>query len=128
MGVCLFPGNGETDGPDACFSYGEFSAFRRRLAAEEGFPLGDMRGFGGDTSWGEVATVLAPLLNHPDDHGRNISSQECRLILPRLEGVLSDWLSGSDSSPAARNQVRELSDLVSVLRVCVREDVELCFL
>ncbi|MFC9431114.1 hypothetical protein [Streptomyces sp. NPDC056987] len=138
MGLCLFPGDGETDGPDACFSYREFASFRRRLASGEGFSLDGMQGFGGDASWSEVTTVLEPLLNHPDDHGRNFSSQECRLILPRLEDVLSDWVRAADSNSEPReigenqnqnqNQIRELRDLVVVLRVCVQKNVEMCFM
>ncbi|MFE4366734.1 hypothetical protein ACFRMN_00495 [Streptomyces sp. NPDC056835] len=128
MGLCLFPGDGEIDGPDACFSYQEFASFRRRLASGEGFSLDDMQGFGGNALWSDVTTVLEPLLNHPDDHGRNFSSEECRLILPHLEGVLADWMLGPDSNSEIRNQTRELRDLVAVLRVCVQKNVELCFM
>lgn len=128
MGLCLFPDDGETDGPDACFSYHGFASFRRRLASEEGVPLDNMQGFGGDTSWSEVASVLEPLLNHPDDHGRNLTSEECRRIPPHLEGVLSEWRPGPDLESEARDHIRQLRDLLLVLRVCVKKNVELCFM
>ncbi|MEV7894378.1 hypothetical protein [Streptomyces cyaneofuscatus] len=128
MGLCLFPGDGDTDGLDACFSYGDFALFRRRLAISEGFDLGEMFGFGGDRSWVEVSTVLEPLLNHPDDHGESLSPTECAVILPRLEAVLDEWLSVEFQDAAFEGHIRDMRDLIAVLHVCVRKNVELCFM
>lgn len=128
MGVCLFPQDGKIDGPDACFSYREFATFRRILASEEGIVLGRMEGFGGDTPWTDGTTVFEPLINHPDDHGRDLSAEECRLITPRLEEVLSGHAMGTDLNSEKRNYVRQLSDLLTVLRVCVKKNVELGFM
>ncbi|MDQ0936688.1 hypothetical protein QFZ49_006663 [Streptomyces turgidiscabies] len=44
MGLCLFPGDEGVDGLDACFSYGGFAQFRRRLALAEGFSLDERVG------------------------------------------------------------------------------------
>ncbi|MFD7626806.1 hypothetical protein ACFV7Q_12370 [Streptomyces sp. NPDC059851] len=128
MGLCLFPDDGEVDGPDACFSYGSFAQFRRRLALAEGFQLGDMSGFGGHVAWNDVTTVLEPLLNHPDDHGRSLTSQECREILPRLEDVLSVWLSSGSHDSDMKEDISNARDLITVLKVCVQKNVELCFM
>ncbi|MFF6787306.1 hypothetical protein [Streptomyces sp. NPDC012510] len=128
MGLCLFPGDWDVEGPDACFSYREFAAFRRRLASEEGFSLDAMQGFGGEIAWDDVATVLEPLLNHPDDHGRNLTPEECGPILSRLEGFLTEWEASPEPNSECGNQIRELRDLVVVLRVCVQKNVEMCFM
>lgn len=128
MGLCLFPEDGNTNGPEACYSYHEFSSFRRHLASAEGLSLDAMQGFGGDSSWDDFTTVLEPLLNHPDDHGRSISFEECSLILPRLEDLLSDLTLAPDTDSEVRNLIRQLSNLVAVLRVCVQNHVELGFM
>ncbi|MFD7430898.1 hypothetical protein ACFV6Z_28195 [Streptomyces sp. NPDC059818] len=128
MGLCLFPEDGNTDGPDACFSYHEFSSFRRHLASAEGIALDAMQGFGGDSSWDDFTTVLEPLLNHPDDHGRSISFEECGLILPHLEGLLSDLMPTSDTDPEVHNLTRQLNNLIVALRVCVQNQVALGFM
>ncbi|MFJ9788381.1 hypothetical protein [Streptomyces globosus] len=128
VGLCLFPDDGEICGPDACFSYTSFHLFRRRLASAEGFSLDGMQGFGGDIPWSDVRTVLEPLLNHPDDHGRDLTAEECAAMLPRIEEIFPDWLPGADSDPDMRHQERQLRDLISVLRVCVRKGVGMYFL
>ncbi|MFG2296290.1 hypothetical protein [Streptomyces sp. NPDC048603] len=128
MGLCLFPGDGDVDGLDVSFSYGDFALFRRRLAIAEGFDLGEMFGFGGDRPWAEVSTVLEPLLNHPDDHGESLSPSECAVILPRLEAVLVEWLSAEFRDVVFEEHIRDARDLVAVLNVCVRKNVELCFM
>ncbi|MGW3396181.1 hypothetical protein [Streptomyces hydrogenans] len=128
MGVCLFPGDGNIESPDACFSYREFKRFRHRLAEEEGFSMPDMEGFGGSTSWNDVSSTLKPLLDHPDDHGRNISLNECRIMLPRLESILSKIEKAPGIHIEERDQLRWLSNLVTVVRICVKKNVEMCFM
>lgn len=87
MGVRISPG-------DAEWSYSGFGDFRRRLANEEGFDLGDMKGFGGDREWhtsnGDRVTTLEPLLNHSDCDGY-LSAYEAELVAPRLESILGKW-------------------------------------
>ncbi|MEU5125992.1 hypothetical protein J7W19_30075 [Streptomyces mobaraensis NBRC 13819 = DSM 40847] len=128
MGLCLFPADGEIDGPEACFSYGGFAQFRRRLALAEKIRLEEMQGFGGDRPWADTVTAFEPLLNHPDDHGRSLTPEECRAILPRLEAVLSEWLEEEPQDPELGEHIAEARDLIAVLRVCVTKDVELSFL
>ncbi|MFJ9822022.1 hypothetical protein ACIRU3_43670 [Streptomyces sp. NPDC101151] len=61
--------------------------FRRRLVHVEGFDLGEMIGFGGDRPWTEVSTELEPFLNHPDDHSKDLSPQDCaRRCSPQAGG------------------------------------------
>lgn len=69
MGLVLFPGDDDTSSPDVSWSYTGFKVFRRWLAQAEGFALEEMRGFGGQRTWNDVSTPLAPLLDHPDDDG-----------------------------------------------------------
>ncbi|MGK5638628.1 hypothetical protein ACSNOK_10005 [Streptomyces sp. URMC 126] len=127
MGLLLFPADGETGGPEVCFSYRGFGAFRRRLALAEGFRLDEMQGFGGDRSWTDVSTELEPLLDHPDDHGRSLSPQECRAMLPRLRSLADEWASDEPSDPELREHAGNAHDLVEVLEVCVRKNAELSF-
>ncbi|MGV4987915.1 hypothetical protein ACVB8X_25100 [Streptomyces sp. NRAIS4] len=93
MGLCLFPGDGDIDGPDACFSHGGLPQFRRHLAHVEGFDLGEMIGFGGDRPWKEASTELEPFPNHPDDHSKDLSPQDCAAVRPWLEAILGRWVS-----------------------------------
>ncbi|MBC2876359.1 MULTISPECIES: hypothetical protein [Streptomyces] len=128
MGLCLFPADGEVDGPEACFSYGGFAQFRRRLALAEQIRLEEMQGFGGDRSWNDIATAFEPLLNHPDDHGRSLTPDECRAFLPRLEAVLAEWTETEPQEPELREHIADARDLIAVLQVCVQKNVELSFL
>ncbi|MFD3622941.1 hypothetical protein ACFWWT_49220 [Streptomyces sp. NPDC058676] len=126
MGLCLFPGDGDVDGPDACFSYGGFAQFRRRLAHAEGFDLGEMIGFGGDRPWTKVSTALEPFLNHPDDHREDLSLQDCAVVLPRLEAILGQWTS-EPRDPDMERHIEDIQQLSVVLRVCIEKNVDLCF-
>jgi hypothetical protein len=99
--------------------------FRKWLARVEGFALAEMDGFGGDRQWSSVSTTLAPLLNHPDDEG-DLTPAQCAAMLPRLEEILNQRES-DDSDPVLRRRIEDVSELVTVLRVCVDEDVELLF-
>ena len=115
----------EADGPDASWSYTRFGDFRRRLAAAEGFALGDMCGFGGERAWSAVRTSLEPLLDHPDDHGE-LSAVDCAAVLPRLVEILDEWAAGCPD-PALAQQLGTGRDLVTVMLQCVERDVALVF-
>lgn len=121
----LFPGDDDVASPDVSWSYTGFSMFRKWLARVEGFALAEMDGFGGDRQWSSVSTTLAPLLNHPDDEG-DLTPAQCAAMLPRLEEILNQRES-DDSDPVLRRRIEDVSELVTVLRVCVDEDVELLF-
>jgi hypothetical protein len=125
MGLMLFPGDDDVASPDVSWSYTGFSMFRKWLARVEGFALAEMDGFGGDRQWSSVSTTLAPLLNHPDDEG-DLTPAQCAAMLPRLEEILNQRES-DDSDPVLRRRIEDVSELVTVLRVCVDEDVELLF-
>ncbi|MFF7871034.1 hypothetical protein ACFZCT_31945 [Streptomyces qaidamensis] len=125
MGLMLFPGDDDVASPDVSWSYTGFSMFRKWLAWVEGFALAEMDGFGGDRQWSSVSTTLAPLLNHPDDEG-DLTPAQCAAMLPRLEDILNQRES-DDSDPVLRRRIEDLSELVTVLRVCVDKDVELLF-
>jgi hypothetical protein len=125
MGLMLFPGDDDVASPDVSWSYTGFSLFRKWLAWVEGFALAEMDGFGGDRQWSSVSTTLAPLLNHPDDEG-DLTPAQCAAMLPRLEDILNQRES-DDSDPVLRRRIEDLSELVTVLRVCVDKDVELLF-
>ncbi|MFF9607413.1 hypothetical protein ACF1GY_34895 [Streptomyces sp. NPDC014684] len=126
MGLMLFPDHGDVASPDISWSYTGFSLFRTWLAQAEGFTLADMYGFGGDRQWCSVATTLAPLLNHPDDDGPDLTPAECAAMLPRLEAIVDrHQLHGTD--PVLRRRIDDVRQLTTVLRFCVEEDVGLIF-
>ena len=83
-------------GSKASWSYSGFMAFRCRIAAELGFDLRDMQGFGhidgshGGKSWDDIHDSLVPLLNHSDCEGE-LSSEECAQVAPRLREIVSRW-------------------------------------
>ncbi|MFJ6550661.1 hypothetical protein ACIQNT_00100 [Streptomyces luteogriseus] len=125
MGLMLFPGDDDVASPDVSWSYTGFSMFRRWLARVEGFALAEMDGFGGDRQWSSVSTTLAPLLNHPDHEG-DLTPAQCAAMLPRLEEILNQR-EPDDSDPVLRRRIEDVSELITVLRVCVGKDVELLF-
>ncbi|GAB7036059.1 hypothetical protein AB0G35_24255 [Streptomyces sp. NPDC021749] len=109
MGLVLFPGDDDTSSPDVSWSYTGFGVFRRWLAQAEGFALDEMHGFGGRRPWSDVSTTLAPLLNHPDDDGPDLSPIQCAAILPRLKEIatsvkreaLTRSSNGTSTTPAS---------------------------
>ncbi|MWA08455.1 hypothetical protein [Streptomyces sp. BA2] len=125
MGLMLFPGDDDVASPDVSWSYTGFSMFRKWLAQAEGFSLAEMDGFGGDRPWSSVSTTLAPLLNHPDDEG-DLTPAQCAAMLPRLETILNQR-QPDNSDPVFRRRSEDVSELVTVLRICVDKDVELIF-
>ncbi|MBT2546048.1 hypothetical protein J7E99_36640 [Streptomyces sp. ISL-44] len=127
MGLCVFPGDEDIDGPDACFSYGDFALFRRRLALEEGFTLDEMAGFGGDLPWTAVSSELEPLLNHPDDHSKDLSAEDCSVVLPRLEAILRRWSTEESRGTDFGRHLEDAQRLTAVMRVCVEKNVVLYF-
>lgn len=127
MGLCLFPGDEDADGPDACFSYGGFAQFRRRLALEEGFALDEMIGFGGDRPWTDLSTRLKPFLNQPDDHSKDLSVEDCAAVLPRLEAVLEHWSREEPRDEGMERHIEDAQRLTAVLRICIEKKVDLLF-
>lgn len=126
MGLVLFPGDDDTSSPDVSWSYTGFGAFRRWLAQAEGFALDEMQGFGGQRPWNDVSTTLAPLLNHPDDDGPDLTPAQCAAIRPRLQEIAEKSAVGSTDRLLQRH-VEDAHQLVVVLQLCVEKDVDLLF-
>ncbi|MEW1780528.1 hypothetical protein [Streptomyces sp. NPDC086777] len=126
MGLVLFPADGDETSPDISWSYTGFSMFRQWLAEAEGFALADMRGFGGDRAWSGVSTPLAPLLDHPDDDGPDLTAAQCAAMLPRLAAIV-ERRRHDGSDPVLRRRVDDTRRLVTVLTFCVDKDVGLVF-
>ncbi|MFF0739043.1 hypothetical protein ACFYVL_01475 [Streptomyces sp. NPDC004111] len=126
VGLMLFPNHDDVASPDVSWSYTGFSMFRKWLAQAEGFTLAEMNGFGGDRPWCGVSTTLAPLLNHPDDDGPDLSPAQCAAMLPRLEAI-RDQHQPDDSDDVLRRRIEDVRELIAVLRFCVDRDVSLVF-
>ncbi|MER6221121.1 hypothetical protein ABT189_11125 [Streptomyces sp900105755] len=126
MGLVLFPGDHDTSSPDVSWSYTGFGAFRRWLAQAEGFALDEMHGFGGQRPWNDVSTTLAPLLNHPDDDGPDLTPIRCAAILPRLQEI-ADQPQGGTTDPLLQRHIDDARQLVVVLQLCIEKDVDLLF-
>lgn len=126
MGLTLFPGDGDVASPDISWSCIGFHMFREWLAQAEGFTLTEMHGFDGDRQWSSVSTTLAPLLNHPDNDGPNLAPVQCAAMLPRLEAIL-EQCQPDDSDPVLGRHIEDISQLITVLRLCVDKGVELLF-
>ncbi|MEU5308258.1 hypothetical protein [Streptomyces sp. NPDC021562] len=124
MGLVLFPGNDDTSSPDVSWSYTGFGAFRRWLAQAEGFALDEMHGFGGQRPWNDVSTTLAPLLNHPDDDGPDLTPVQCAAILPRLQEI-ADQPQGGNTGPLLEQHLDDARRLVVVVQLCIEKDVDL---
>jgi hypothetical protein len=125
MGLMLYPEDDDEDSPDVSWSWTGFSMFRTWLARAEGLALDEMRGFGGQRPWTEVSTTLAPLLDHPDDHG-HLTPAECAAILPRL-GEIAEQPRKDPADPVTERRVADAQELVAVLRHCVDREVSLVF-
>ncbi|AOS64051.1 hypothetical protein [Actinoalloteichus hymeniacidonis] len=126
MGLVLFPDDGDLSSPDISWSHHGFHLLRQRLAEAEGFTLTAMAGFGGDRPWTDVVTTLAPLLDHPDDDGPDLTPAQCAAMLPRLETIVERWQREAHD-PVVRHHLDDLRQLVVVLRFCLAEDVDLSF-
>ncbi|MGK5450186.1 hypothetical protein [Streptomyces radiopugnans] len=126
MGIVLFPGDGDVTSPDASWSYSGFKMLRQWLARAEGFTLTEMHGFGGDRPWGEFSTHLAPLLDHPDNDGPDLTPSQCAAMLPRLEAIISQRQHNGGDLKLQR-LVDDARQLVNVMALCVEKEVELIF-
>ncbi|MEU6273064.1 hypothetical protein ABZ871_11735 [Streptomyces populi] len=126
MGLVLFPGDDDTSSPGASWSYTGFGVFRRWPAQAEGFALDEMHGFGGQRPWNDVFTTLAPLLDHPDDDGPDLTPAQCAAILPRLQQIANQPQDGS-IDPLLQRHVDDACRLVVVLQLCIEKDVDLLF-
>ncbi|MFD9542451.1 hypothetical protein [Streptomyces sp. NPDC060022] len=126
MGLVLFPGDDDVTSPDISWSYTGFNMFREWLAQAEGFALPEMHGFDGDRPWSSVSTTLAPLLNHPDDAGPDLTPAQCAVMLPRLEAIIDERQhDGSDTVLGRR--IDDTRQLVTVMTFCLDKDVGIIF-
>ncbi|WP_405824336.1 hypothetical protein OG705_29475 [Streptomyces sp. NBC_00838] len=126
MGLVLFPGDGDTCSPDVSWSCTGFDVFRQWLAQAEGFELDEMAGFGGQRPFKDVSSTLAPLLDHPDNDGPDLTPIQCAAILPRLEEIAGQPQEGS-TDPLLQRHLDDARHLVAVLQLCVDKDVDLIF-
>ncbi|MFD5897152.1 hypothetical protein [Streptomyces sp. NPDC060366] len=126
MGIVLFPGDGDVTSPDVSWSYTGFGVFREWLARAEGFSLPKKCGFGGDRPWSSVSTTLAPLLDHPDDDGPDLTPAQCAAMLPPLEAIICRR-QHDDSEPVLQGRFDDTRRLVTVMEFCLDRDVELVF-
>ncbi|MFD9869439.1 hypothetical protein ACFXI8_32355 [Streptomyces niveus] len=126
MGIVLFPGDDDVTSPDISWSYTGFNMFRKWLAQAEGFGLSEMRRFGGDRAWNSVSTTLAPILDHPDDDGPDLTPAQCATIQPRLEAII-DQREHDGSDPIVQRRLEDTRQLVEVMKFCLDKDVELVF-
>jgi hypothetical protein len=126
VGLVLFPGDDDTGSPDVSWSYTGFGVFRRWLAQAEGFALDEMHSFGGQRPWSDVSTALAPLLNHPDDAGPDLTPDQCAAMLPHLQEIVDRRQEGS-VDPLLRRHIDDIRQLLVVLQFCVENDADLLF-
>ncbi|MFE0316724.1 hypothetical protein [Streptomyces albogriseolus] len=91
-----------------------------------GFALDEMHGFGGQRPWNNVSTTLAPLLDHPDDDGPDLTPAQCVAIRPRLQEI-ADQLEGGSTDPLLQRHIDDVRQLVVVLQFCVEKDVNPLF-
>lgn len=126
MGLVLFPGDADINSPDLAWSYTGFGVFRRWLAQAEGFELGEMDGFGGQRPWSDVSTTLAPLLDHPDDGGPDLTPFQCAAILTRLQEIAYQPQEGS-IDPLLQRHLDAARQFVVVLQLCIEKNVDLLF-
>ncbi|MEU8706304.1 hypothetical protein [Streptomyces sp. NPDC048565] len=103
--------------------------FRVWLAQAEGFALPEMHGFDGDRPWSSVSTTLAPLLNHPDDDGPDLTPAQCAAMLPRLEAIIDErqHLQHLGCDPVLERRIDDTRQLVTVMKFCLDKDVEVIF-
>ncbi|MGY0466757.1 hypothetical protein ACW14Y_41855 [Kitasatospora sp. cg17-2] len=125
VGLVLFPGDDNTDSPDICWSYTGFGMFRKWLADIEGITLDGMHGFGGTRAWRDVSTTLAPLLDHSDCDGPDLTPAQCAAILPRLNEIAA--MAHDPGDPIWQRRIEDVRQLVVVLQVCIEKDVDLLF-
>jgi hypothetical protein len=104
----------------ACFTYGSFGDFRRRIGTIICLPLYEMEGFGGVRNWDEWRDhPLYPLMNHSDCDGE-ITWIDCARIFPALEMIISKW-------PQHDLLRKEGMKLVAHMRYCVEAERALVF-
>ena len=109
---------------DAHWSYSGFGRFRARLAAGIGVRLGKMEGFGGSGSWDEVDDPIKALLHHSDCDGE-LTAEECALVYPRLEELVSGWLGSNEEEDYDRHMGLELVEGMKKA-VILLESLEFC--
>ncbi|MDF3140600.1 MULTISPECIES: hypothetical protein [unclassified Streptomyces] len=67
---------------------------------------------------------LAPLLNHPDDDGPDLTPVQCAAILPRLQEI-ADQLQEGSIDPLLQRHLDDARQFVVVLQLCIEKDVDL---
>ncbi|MFI2458209.1 hypothetical protein [Streptomyces sp. NPDC019539] len=92
-----------------------------------GVALDEMIGFGGDRPWTDLSTCLQPFLNHPDDHSKDLSVEDCAAVLPRLEAVLEPWSREEPRDEGMERHIEDAQRLTAVQRICIEKKVDLLF-
>lgn len=111
MGLSIYPGGHS-------IAYPVFGQVRRKIAAEYGIDIDEMRGFGGETFWPEPDQVPPVfLLNHPDNEGF-ISSWECEIMLPSLRIIKAKW-EAEGASVHYYMEIEALGNLIDSMEICV---------
>ncbi|MFD8376890.1 hypothetical protein ACFV2Z_40135 [Streptomyces sp. NPDC059688] len=69
---------------------------------------------------------LAPLLDHPDHDGPDLSPIQCAAILPRLQEI-ADHPQAAGTDPLLPRHIDDARQLVIVLQLCIEKGVDLLF-
>ncbi|MFJ9721114.1 hypothetical protein ACIRPQ_35220 [Streptomyces sp. NPDC101213] len=85
-----------------------------------------MDDFGGQRPWNDVSTTLAPLLDHPDDDGPELTPIQCAAILARLQEIADQPQEGS-IEPLLQRHLDDARQFMVVLQLCIEKDVHLLF-
>ena len=91
---------------NACWAYGGFNDFRRRLAIQIGINLNEMEGFRPfavvhgkiididrnwvGKPWKNIKDPIKYLLNHSDCDG-HLTPLQCKKVAPRLRELVREW-------------------------------------
>ena len=70
--------------------YSLFNSFRIQVAAQIGFDLDKMEGFGGEISFDDMNHPIKPLLDHSDCDGQ-LSSSDLTSIVKGIDMILKDF-------------------------------------
>jgi len=119
MGLDISPGG-------AHWSYSGFHVFRKNLAAEEGFVLDEMVGFGGSRSWDTVSTTLEDLLNHSDCEGY-LDGWQCEEMVERLTAIKALWEERRANSGVENWYIESLGALIDGMGHCAQHRCAMSF-
>jgi hypothetical protein len=94
---------------EACWGYGGFMIFRKRVAASIGIDLDAMVGFGGSREWPSAEKEpLVYLLNHSDCDG-HLTPKQCKVVAPRLLEIIDAWPDADYKVIYDKAQAKELA-------------------